>query len=132
MDKLKERPENILGFIKTFVAENQGSPTIREIQDGLDISSTSVVDYNLNILVREGYLSRGDFRSSRSIRLTAKSRAPGDQCRAAVEDPRKRDGMSVKLAEIWRCVLCGGAIAVWEHRQGYACRQCPPKPAHRK
>ena len=56
--KLSERQSNILAFIKKFMGENQFPPTVRDIQSGCQISSTSVVDYNLHILQRHGYLRR--------------------------------------------------------------------------
>lgn len=34
------------------------APTVRDVQKGCNISSTSVVDYNLRILDRDGYLNR--------------------------------------------------------------------------
>ena len=56
--KLSSRQERILGYIQHFMDEHQFPPTVRDIQAGCDISSTSVVDYNLQILQREGYLKR--------------------------------------------------------------------------
>ena len=56
--KLSTRQESILGFIHGFMDDHQFPPTVRDIQSGCDISSTSVVDYNLHILQREGYLRR--------------------------------------------------------------------------
>ena len=56
--KLTEKQKNILDFIVKFMDENQYPPTVRDIQYGCGISSTSVVDYNLRILQREGYLAR--------------------------------------------------------------------------
>ncbi len=38
--------------------EHQFPPTVRDIQGGCEVSSTSVVDYNLRILQRDGYLNR--------------------------------------------------------------------------
>jgi repressor LexA len=38
--------------------ERHFPPTVRDIQAGCEISSTSVVDYNLHIMQREGYLKR--------------------------------------------------------------------------
>lgn len=55
---LSERQENILKFISQFSAGNGYPPTIREIGAAVDIPSTSVVNYNLNVLKREGYLNR--------------------------------------------------------------------------
>ena len=56
--KLSEKQNNIMNFIVEFMEENQYPPTVRDIQHGCEISSTSVVDYNLRILQREGYLAR--------------------------------------------------------------------------
>jgi repressor LexA len=56
--KLSPRQQMILDFIYKFMDEHQFPPTVRDIQAGCDISSTSVVDYNLHILQREGYLRR--------------------------------------------------------------------------
>ena len=57
-DKLSQRQQRILEFIGEFMDENHYPPTVRDIQYGCDVSSTSVVDYNLQILQREGYLRR--------------------------------------------------------------------------
>lgn len=65
---LSQRQDRILQFINKFVNEHQYPPTIRDIQYGCGVSSTSVVDYNLHILQREGYLRR-DREVSRGIGL---------------------------------------------------------------
>ena len=56
--KLPNRRQRILGFIQEFIDENGIPPTVRDIQRACDISSTSVVDYNLHRLRQEGYLNR--------------------------------------------------------------------------
>jgi repressor LexA len=48
----------MLDFIADFMDEHQFPPTVRDIQAGCEVSSTSVVDYNLQILQREGFLRR--------------------------------------------------------------------------
>ncbi|MCL4458563.1 MAG: transcriptional repressor LexA [Chloroflexi bacterium] len=63
---LSTRQQRILDFIRDFLAENGYPPTIREIGDAIGISSTSAVDYNLNILERKGYIRR-DPEISRGI-----------------------------------------------------------------
>ena len=55
---LSPRQQRILDFIKVFMDERQFPPTVRDIQAGCEVSSTSVVDYNLQILNNEGYLRR--------------------------------------------------------------------------
>ncbi|HMK08821.1 MAG TPA: transcriptional repressor LexA [Anaerolineales bacterium] len=69
--KLSERQKRVLEFIQRFTADNGYPPSIREIGDAAEISSTSVVNYNLNRLVDEGYLTR-DQNVSRGLRLTDK------------------------------------------------------------
>lgn len=66
--KLSRRQEKILKFIGDFVSESGYPPTIREIGAACGISSTSVVNYNLNKLEREGLLAR-DREVSRGLRL---------------------------------------------------------------
>jgi repressor LexA len=74
MKKLSDRQQDIIGFIDRFIDDRGYPPTIRDIQAGCKISSTSVVDYNLDILEREGHIrrhaevSRGIESLSRSLR----------------------------------------------------------------
>jgi repressor LexA len=69
--RLSDRQRRMLDFIERFSDENGYPPSIREIGKAVDISSTSVVNYNLNRLVEEGFLDR-DQNVSRGIRLTEK------------------------------------------------------------
>jgi repressor LexA len=66
--KLSVRQEAILEYIERFVSQHGYPPTIREIGKACNISSTSVVNYNLNKLEREGLLLR-DKDVSRGLRL---------------------------------------------------------------
>ncbi|MEK7214943.1 MAG: transcriptional repressor LexA [Chloroflexota bacterium] len=68
MKSLTLRQQAILDFIDGFTEEHGYAPSIRDIVRGCDISSTSVVDYNLRILARGGYLRR-DADVSRGIVL---------------------------------------------------------------
>ena len=56
--KMPPRRKRILEFIQTFIEDNGLPPTVRDIQKACEISSTSVVDYNLRLLDRDGYLNR--------------------------------------------------------------------------
>jgi len=67
--KLSDRQQRMYDFIRKFFQENQYPPTIREIGEAADISSTSVVNYNLNKLVEAGLIERNK-EVSRGIRLT--------------------------------------------------------------
>ena len=65
---LRERQQRILSFIQSFYDQNSYPPTIRDIQKACSISSTSVVNYNLNLLEKAGYLKRAG-NISRGIEL---------------------------------------------------------------
>lgn len=56
--QLRPRQKRMLEFIEQFLEENGMPPTVRDIQRGCEISSTSVVDYNLRLLERDGFLKR--------------------------------------------------------------------------
>jgi len=66
--ELSSRQESILNYIQGFIHQNGYSPSIRDIQLNLNISSTSVVAYNLKALEEKGKLERED-KISRGIRL---------------------------------------------------------------
>ncbi len=66
--ELSSKQRNILRFIRDFRDEHDYPPSIRQIQDGCGISSTSVVDYNLKKLESQGYIRR-DREVSRAIEL---------------------------------------------------------------
>lgn len=70
MAKLTDRQSRILNYIVTFLAKHGYPPTIREIGHALDISSTSVVNYNLNKLERAGLIER-DSQVSRGLKVTS-------------------------------------------------------------
>jgi len=68
MKQLSDKQSRMMNFLHRFFHERGYPPTIRDIQSGCQISSTSVVDYNLRILEREGYIRR-DREVSRGIEL---------------------------------------------------------------
>ena len=68
MKTVSRRQQAILQFIERFLDENDYPPTIRDIQSELDISSTSVVDYNLKALEARGLIRRNS-KISRGIEL---------------------------------------------------------------
>jgi repressor LexA len=65
---LGERHKRILKFLEKFQAENGYPPSIREIGENTNISSTSVVNYYLNQLEEMDYIER-ESNVSRGIRL---------------------------------------------------------------
>ncbi|HVB96240.1 MAG TPA: transcriptional repressor LexA [Chloroflexota bacterium] len=66
--RLSTRQTQILEFIRHFVRDHSYPPSVREIGDGVGITSTSVVDYNLRVLAKRGYIRR-DPDISRGIEI---------------------------------------------------------------
>ena len=77
MKTLSSKQQNIIDFVRRFLSDRRYPPTIRDIVIGCDISSTSVVDYNLDILEERGYIRRHR-EVSRGIELLARSPALSD------------------------------------------------------
>lgn len=71
-EKLSDRQHNILAYITKYIEDAGRPPTIREIGQAVDISSTSVVNYNLTKLNEKGFIDR-DADVSRGLRLTEKA-----------------------------------------------------------
>lgn len=68
MKGLSAKQQDILNFMREFIDDHDYPPSIRDIQVGCNISSTSVVDYNLKALERLGFIRR-DREVSRAIEL---------------------------------------------------------------
>jgi len=86
--KLSERQQEMIKFIGSFSRDKGYPPTIRQIGEAVSISSTSVVNYNLNKLERDGYIMR-DLKVSRGVRLAEGVGRKG---------MRKDDNVSIPLA----------------------------------
>lgn len=82
MKELSAKQQHILDAIREFVDEHDYPPSIRQIQETCGISSTSVVDYNLRILEKQGFIRR-DREVSRGIELLS----PGSRRGRLVEVP---------------------------------------------
>ena len=68
MKEVSGKQADILEFLQHFLSEKDYPPSIRDIQEGCGISSTSVVDYNLRKLEEKGLIRR-DREVSRGIEL---------------------------------------------------------------
>ncbi|MBI2934922.1 MAG: repressor LexA [Chloroflexi bacterium] len=77
MTRLTERQKKVLAYLRTFYRERGYPPTIRDIGSACGISSTSVVNYNLNVLERLGYIHR-HHEVSRGIELLGRARYDED------------------------------------------------------
>jgi len=56
--KLPERQAMMYAFLNDYISVNGFPPTVREIGEALDISSTSLVSYYLKGLEERGLISR--------------------------------------------------------------------------
>ena len=83
MRTLSSKQQHIIDFVRSFLVDRGYPPSIRDILGGCGLSSTSVVNYNLAILEREGYIRRHP-GISRGIELITQSPAPGSSLKIPV------------------------------------------------
>jgi repressor LexA len=81
--KLSKRQEAMLAYIEQFIDQHSYPPTIRDIQRDLDISSTSVVDYNLNSLEQRNYIRRNR-NISRGIEIVGRQSSSSNLVRIPI------------------------------------------------
>jgi len=63
--------ERVLRVVREYIDLHGYAPSIRDVQEWADISSTSLVVYHLQKLEREGKLTRGPGGRSRTLRVVA-------------------------------------------------------------
>ncbi|MBI4187608.1 MAG: repressor LexA [Chloroflexi bacterium] len=80
---LSPRQQKIIDFTRRFWTARGYPPTVRDIVNGCRISSTSVVDYNLDILEREGHIRRHS-GVSRGIELLTRPQSPEDSIQVPI------------------------------------------------
>jgi repressor LexA len=109
-DKLTDRQEDILTFIKQFTLEAGYPPTLREIGKHFQISSTFGVKRHLEALVKKGFINI-ESNASRGISLIRKN---SDDL---VERSLRDDDVFVKIPVIGR-VAAGIPINAVENLEG--------------
>ena len=57
-NKLTNKQESILIFIKKYIAKNDFPPTVREIAKAVNLSSPATVHVHLSNLIEKGYIKR--------------------------------------------------------------------------
>jgi repressor LexA len=110
---LTERQIKILEVLERFSDKHGYPPSIREICEKTDISSTSVVNYYLNQLEDSGYIER-DNRVSRGIRLVKPlSETAAGQTLGSVSAQLKKSADSVRQAveEVFQIPVLGRIVA---------------------
>ncbi|MBK7895719.1 MAG: transcriptional repressor LexA [Candidatus Promineifilaceae bacterium] len=105
---LSERQKNILAYIQEYVDDFGRPPTIREIGSAVNISSTSVVNYNLTKLKERGLLER-DADVSRGLRLTDMATEVTEQVVETVSQVVEK--VSTAVSNMFRVPLLGNIVA---------------------
>jgi len=109
---LSSKQEQINNFIHHFWEDRGYPPTIRDIVTGCGISSTSVVDYNLNILEKKGYIRRHR-EVSRGIELVTRSPASGAQLQVPIIGQiAAGEPIPVPTADTWDVIASSETLEV--------------------
>lgn len=58
MNAFETRQSTVLAFIEDFWKEHGYGPSLREIEEGCELGSTSVAEYHLHELERKGLIRR--------------------------------------------------------------------------
>ena len=72
MEKLTSKQNNVLDYLKQFLAKKGYPPTVREICAALNLSSPATVHAHLNTLEEKGYISKSNSKN-RAIELLVKN-----------------------------------------------------------
>ena len=67
---VSDKQKNILNFINIFIEKHGYAPSIREICSGVNLKSTSTVQYHIEKLIKSGYLQK-NYKKSRAITLNS-------------------------------------------------------------
>lgn len=118
MKGLSAKQQAILEFLRRFIRDKDYPPSIRDIQIGCNISSTSVVDYNLKALERMGHIRR-DREVSRAIELLDGSgRRPHTVPVPIIGTIAAGEPIPVPSEDTWSNVDPGNVVEVTEEMTG--------------
>jgi repressor LexA len=92
---LTPRQHKIIGVITDSVQRDGYPPTLREIGAAAGLASTSSVSYQLSVLERKGYLSRGTGRPRTSVVCPLPGPATGQRA-----DHEQRDSGQQRIAQV--------------------------------
>ena len=72
MEKLTSQQEKLLDVIKKYLVKHGYAPTVRELCEEMDLSSTATVQVHINNLEKKGYLKKQESKN-RTIELLVKN-----------------------------------------------------------
>jgi len=111
---LSPRQQKIISFLKRFWADTGYPPTVRDIVNGCRLSSTSVADYNLDLLEKKGYIRR-QAGVSRGITLPNRSQATSHSIQVPVIGQiAAGEPIPVPAADTWDVTASAETIEVPE------------------
>lgn len=96
LKRLSSRQIEALEFIKSFIEGNGYAPSVRQLATGLNLKSTSTAHGYFDRLTKYGYITKGDAKSPRTIKVIGEPptievlRAENEQLRAEVEELKNR------------------------------------------
>lgn len=105
---LSKRQRNILNYILDYLQDYRRPPTIREIGKATNITSTSVVNYNLERLTERGFLER-EAEVSRGLRITEKGIKELDRIGDAIME--LANTVSETISRMVKIPLLGNIVA---------------------
>ena len=118
MKTLSSKQQRIIHFIRRFWSDAGYPPTVRDIVNGCGISSTSVVDYNLDILERQGHIRRHS-GISRGIELLPRSLASRNSLKVPlVGQIAAGEPIPVPTADTWDTTASSETLQVSEDLTG--------------
>lgn len=85
-EELTDKQEEVLDFLKQYILNHGYPPSVREICQGVHLSSTSSVHSHLSSLERKGYIKR-DGNKSRTIEIVSDDEFAGLTGRELVNVP---------------------------------------------
>lgn len=98
--KLTTRQQQIYDFICAEVAEKGYPPSVREIANGVGLSSPSTVHTHLQVLEDKGYIKR-DYSKPRALEIMGQGGGPvTPQVTHIVETPEGTTGTETKLVQL--------------------------------
>lgn len=110
MDKLKERQQKILDFMRREIDDKGYPPTVREICTALGIKSTSTVHKDLNTLVELGYVKK-DPAKPRALVLVQRETADDSSSSASYSTDVSDTGYDDSASETVNIPVIGNIAA---------------------
>ena len=81
MEKLTSQQEKMLDKIKQYLVKRGYAPTVRELCQEMNLSSTATVQVHLNNLEKKGYLRKEDGKNRTIELLVDNEYMPKNNCR---------------------------------------------------